>query len=282
MLGKSQAPSRKDAEAKGWLEALGAQALGAYQLVVGLLSILSAALRSSIAPGKGAAEVCRALTIRQIFYTSFQTLSMVSVVALLIGATLVAQTELLGGTIHRDIAARIVVAIILREVAPLVTAIIVTGRSGTAIATELGVMKVNQEVIGLASLGIDPPRFLVWPRILATTLSVPLLTVFFSAAAVLGGLAVAFLMDSEGVGEWQVGVSMGLTPWDLPLLLVKSIGLGAIIGWVCSYYGLEVGVPPTEVPQKASKAIVRTLVALIAFNATMTVAFYWIVGTRLS
>jgi phospholipid/cholesterol/gamma-HCH transport system permease protein len=253
-----------------------------FEVASGLIATLVSAVRSAWTPGEGAKEVVRTLTIRQIFYTSFQALPMISVVALFVGCTLTAQTELLGGPLQRETAGRILVAGVLRELAPLVTAIIVAGRSGTAIATELGVMRVNKEILGLASMGIDPPRFLVWPRLIATTVSVPLLTVYFSAMAVLGGNITALVIDRHGLAEWQYGAMLALSPADLPLVFVKTMGLGALVGWLCSYYGLDVGASPTEVPQKASRAVVQTLLACIVYNAMITVGFYWLVGGRIA
>lgn len=264
------------------LERLGFHGVRAFRVTVALVVTLFSAWRSSLAPGRGAKAVCRSLAIRQIFYTSFQALRMISIIALFIGATLTAQSELLGGPLQRETTGRILVAVVLREVAPLVTAIIVAGRTGTAIATELGVMRVNSEILGLASLGIDPPRFVVWPRIVATTVSVPVLTVFFSAMAMLGGYLSLFLIDSHALAEWQHGAMMGLTPLDLPAMLVKTVGLGGLVGWLCCYYGLDVGVSPTEVPQKASKAVVQTMMACIVYNALVTLAFYGIMGGRFS
>jgi phospholipid/cholesterol/gamma-HCH transport system permease protein len=263
------------------LEELGARVLGVGRLARGLYVTWVSAFRAAKAPGAAAQAVCRSIALRQVFYTGFQAVSLISVVAFFVGATMIVQTELLGGALNRETAGRVLVAIVLRELAPLVTAIIVAGRSGTAIATELGVMRVNSEVLALASLGIDPPRFLVWPRIVATLVSVPLLTVYFSAMAVFGGLVAAVLMDPSGIGDWQAGLAMGLTPMDVPLLLTKGLGLGAIVGWLCSYYGLQVGVSPTEVPIQASRAVVQTLLACIVVNAVWTVLFYWFFGARL-
>lgn len=264
------------------LHSVGASVVHQIGVTRGLISTLVSALQSVFTPGAGAREVVRSLTIRQIFYTSFQALPMIGAVAFFIGATLTAQTEILGGALQRETAGRILVAVIFREFAPLVTAIIVAGRSGTAIATELGVMRVNKEILGLASLGIDPPRFLVWPRIVATTLSIPLLTIYFSAIAIISGNFTAFLMDQHGVADWQTGAMMALGPADLPLLLTKTLGLGGLVGWLCCYYGLDVGASPTEIPQKASRAVVQTLLACIIYNAVVTIAFYWVVGGSLA
>jgi phospholipid/cholesterol/gamma-HCH transport system permease protein len=273
-------PPERSPTDTSFFENLGRSALGFAEVSRRLAGTWTSAFRSASAPGVGADNVCRGIALRQIFYTSFQALGLISMVAAFIGATLIVQTELLGA-VERETAGRFLVAIVLRELAPLVTAILVAGRSGTAIATELGVMRVNYEVLALASLGIDPPRFLVWPRIVATLISVPILTVYFSALAVLGGFSAAFIMDPAGAGDWLAGISMGLTPMDVPLFLTKSLGLGGIVGWLSCYYGLDVGVSPTEVPIKASRAVVQTLLACIAFNMLATIAFYWLIGTRL-
>jgi len=264
------------------LAGVGARALHYYDVSVALTATLISALRSTLVPGVGARDVTRSLAVRQIFYTSFQALPMISAVALFVGTTLTAQTELLGGPLQRETAGKILVAAVLRELAPLVTAIIVAGRSGTAIATELGVMRVQKEIHALASVGIDPPRFLVWPRLVATTVSVPILTIYFSAIAVIAGNVTALIIDSHGLSEWQQGAMLALTPADLPLVLIKTVGLGGLVGWLCSYYGLDVGVSPTEVPQKASRAVVQTLLACIAYNTTVTVVFYWLMGGTLA
>lgn len=261
-----------------WVEQIGAQALSLLHVTRGLITTFSSAFSSASAPGNGARLVCRGIVTRQIYYTSFQALGLISVVALFIGATLIVQTELLGGPLNRETASRVLVAIVLRELAPLLTSILVTGRSGTAIATELGVMRVDSEVLALASLGIDPPRFLVWPRMVATMVSVPILTVYFSALALMSGYAAAWMMNSQGVGDWESGAAMGLTLFDLPLFLMKSAGLGCLVGWICCYYGMQVGASPTEVPQKASRAVIHTLLACIIFNALVTAAFYAVVG----
>ena len=264
------------------IQSLGARALHNVQVARGLITTLESALRSVSTPGEGAKAVVSDLTVRQIFYTGFQTLPIISAVATFVGATFTAQTELLGGPLQRETAGKVLVAVVLRELAPLVTAIIVAGRSGTAIATELGMMRVNSEVLALASVGIDPPRYLVWPRLLATTLSVPILTIYFSAVAVISGNLTAFLIDSHGLAEWQTGALLALSPVDLPLVVVKTVGLGLLVGWLCCYYGLDVGASPTEVPQKASRAVVQSLLACIAYNATITVLFYWLVGGQLA
>lgn len=264
--------------APGVVQQVGKETLGWYYTLRGLVAMLSEALGSNFVPGKAAAEVTRGITIRQIFFTGFEALPLVSVVAALVGATIILQTQLVAAALPGEILGQILVAVVLREMAPLITAVVVAGRSGTAIATELGNMKANDEILGLASLGIDPMRIIVWPRLSGTVISVLVLTVYFGAIAIMSGYAVSLLMGVSTLGDLQGGFGSALVPWDLPLFFVKGVGLGTIVGWLCCFFGMEVQGSPTEVPRRASQAVVMSLLACVVFNTLVTAIFYYVVG----
>lgn len=243
-----------------------------------LMSTLLTALAAPFVPGKAAAMVSRRITVRQIFFTGFEALPLVSVIAFLVGATIILQTQLMAAALPGEVIGQILVAVVLRELAPLVTAVVVAGRSGTAMATELGNMQVNSEILGLASLGIDPPRFIVMPRLVGTVISVLVLTVYFGAIAIIGGYLIGWLMGASSFTALQSGFAAAVTPADLPLFILKGVGLGTIVGWLCCHFGLEVQKSPTEVPQRASHAVVMSLLTCVCYNTAVTAGFYWIVG----
>jgi phospholipid/cholesterol/gamma-HCH transport system permease protein len=180
-----------------------------------------------------------------------------------------------------ELLGKILVAVALRELAPLITAIIVAGRSGTAIATELGNMKVNYEVLALSSLGIDPPRFIVLPRIVASVVSVVVLMVYFSVVAVLTAALLGQSVLGPSPVELRSGIARALLPHDLVLFVSKGVGLGTILGWFACHYGLKVKSSPTEVPRQASAAVVKTLLGCVAYDTALTVLFYWLAGPPL-
>src|SRR6185436_19730896 len=153
-----------------------------------------------------------------------------------IGATIIIQTGIMAPATTGEMLGKILVAVVVRELAPLATAIVVAGRSGTAIATELGNMKVNSEILALSSLGIDPPRYVVLPRLTAAVVSVLVLMVYFSVVAIFGAFVVAQLTADASWGSLYAGVSRGVMPFDLALFLLKGIGLGTIVGWLCCHY----------------------------------------------
>jgi phospholipid/cholesterol/gamma-HCH transport system permease protein len=260
---------------------LGKSALDEYRRAQALLATLGAAVLSWRTPGVAAARVVRRVLLTQIFYTGFQAVGLIGTIAVLLGATIVIQTKLMVPAADANLIGKVMIAVVLRELAPLITAIVVAGRSGTAIATELGNMKVSSEILALTSLGIDPPRFIVMPRLVAAIASVLLLMVYFAAVSLAGTAAVGIALANLGLESLQSGLSSAVTPYDLVLFLVKGMGLGTIVGWLSCHYGLEVKSSPTEVPQMASRAVVMSLLGCVAFNTLATALFYWTVGPPL-
>ena len=261
----------------GWLGAVGHSAIQWFLDADELIHTLSDAVLSYWAPGVAARRTVQRVIIAQIMYTGVQALSLVSAIAFLLGASIIIQTNLMAPAAG-ELIGKILVAVVLRELAPLLTAIVVAGRSGTAMATELGNMKVNSEVLALSSLGIDPPRYIVLPRLIASIVSVLVLMIYFSVVAIFGAFVVAQLTANATWGSLYSGVSRGVLPFDLGLFLVKGVGLGAIVGWLCCHYGLQVKSSPTEVPQKASRAVVMSLLCGVVYSTFVTAMFYWIVG----
>ncbi len=124
----------------------------------------------------------------QIYFTGWQALPLISVLALSSGSVVIIQasTQLsfLGGS---DMIGDLLILIVLREVAPLLTALIVIARSGTAVASEIGTMKVNNEIEALEAMGINPLSYIVFPRLLGGVISVVCLAFYFTLIAFFGG-----------------------------------------------------------------------------------------------
>jgi phospholipid/cholesterol/gamma-HCH transport system permease protein len=273
-------PQRPDSDRVSLIGRLGGATVSYWRFYSRLFLTLGRALSSAFEPGLAASVVSRRVMIRQVFFTGFEALPLVSVMALLVGATIIIQAQLVS-PLPGEVLGKVLVAVVLREVAPLTTALVVAGRSGTAMATELGNMKVNDEVLGLVSLGINPYRFIVFPRLVGTVISVLVLTVYFGTLAIIGGWAVTAVIGRTSFTAMQSGFTDALLPLDLPLFVLKGCGLGVIVGWLCCHFGLEVGASPTEVPQRASQAVVFGMLACVVFNTLLTVGFYWIAGPPL-
>jgi phospholipid/cholesterol/gamma-HCH transport system permease protein len=160
-----------------------------------------------------------------------------------------------------------------RELAPLMTAIIVCGRSGAAFAAELGTMKVNEEVDALRALGLPPFGWLVVPRVLALVLVLPQLTLLADFVGITGGLMVASLdLDVPPVGYFNETL-IAVAPWDLLSGLIKSVVFAFAIGLIACQQGLATTGGAEGVGKRTTTSVVTTLFVLVALDATFTVLF---------
>ncbi len=270
-------PRADEAREAGWVGRVGRRALASFSDFGALLRTLSGAFSADLAPGVAARRLVHGIITTQVMFTGVQALSLVSVIGLLIGASIIIQTNMMMPA-DGELIGRVLVAVVLRELAPLITAIVVAGRSGTAIATELGNMKVNSEVLALSSLGVDPLRYVVLPRLVACVVSVVALMIYFSIVSLSGAFLIGILWSGASLSSFQQGVAGSVMPHDLVLFLVKGVGLGTIVGWLSCHFGLEVKSSPTEVPQQASRAVVMSLLGCVVYNTALTAGFYWLVG----
>ncbi len=263
-----------------WVERIGRQAISSLSETWSLFATLKDALASDFAPGVAAKRLVHSIMLTQVMFTGVQALSLVSAIGLLIGASIIIQTNMMMPA-DGELIGRVLVAVVLRELAPLITAIVVAGRSGTAIATELGNMKVNSEVLALSSLGIDPLRYVVLPRMVGCVVSVVALMIYFSIVSLSAAFAIGIVASGASLSSFQQGVAGSVMPHDLALFFAKGLGLGTIVGWLSCHFGLQVNSSPTEVPQQASRAVVMSLLGCVVYNTALTAGFYWLVGPPL-
>ena len=219
----------------------------------------------------------RAVFARQVLFTGVEALRFVSLVAFLTGISVVVQVQVwLGKAGQSAMLGSVLIAVILREVAPLLVNFIVIGRSGTAIAVELANMKVFGEIKVLEAQGLDALLYLAIPRALAFALSVFCLTIWFTIVAFVSGYAFGILF---GVGATDPVIFMntvlkGLHPADVYNLLAKTLVPGLFTAGICIMEGLSVRHSITEVPQAATRAVVRSIAALFIISAIVSVLTY--------
>ena len=219
----------------------------------------------------------RTVFARQVLFTGVEALRFVSLVAFLTGISVVVQAQVwLGKAGQSEMLGAVLIAVILREVAPLLVNFIVIGRSGTAIAVELATMKVFGEIKVLEAQGLDTLLYLAIPRALAFALSVFCLTIWFTIVAFVSGYAFGILF---GIGAADPVIFMntvlkGLHPADVYNLLAKTLVPGLVTACICIMEGLSVRYSITEVPQAATRAVVRSIAALFIISAIVSVLTY--------
>jgi phospholipid/cholesterol/gamma-HCH transport system permease protein len=155
----------------------------------------------------------------------------------------------------------------VREFAPLVTAIIVTGRTGAAIAAELGTMQAGAEIDVLQAMGVSPTRFLVVPRVAALTIVMPVLTLIAMFVGMVGGMIVADVsLRLSPVSFWLRAIER-LSAVDFVRGLVKSVAFAWIIGFAGAHLGLRSRRDASGVGSAATRAVVAAVFWIIAFDA---------------
>lgn len=173
-----------------------------------------------------------------------------------------------------DMVANLVAVAIIRELAPLLTAIIVAGRFGSAIAAELGTMKVSQEIDALTVMGIDPISFLVIQRLFALFIALPCLTIFANLMGILGGLVVAVGTLEISVQGYLVDSLRALALEDIVASLVKAFVFAGIIGLVGCQQGLQTRGGAEAVGRSTTASVVRSIVLIIGADLFVTAFFY--------
>lgn len=205
----------------------------------------------------------------------FDSFPLVTLILFLVGMIMALQSayqlEQLGAL---NLVANLVAVSVSRELAPLLGAIIVAGRVGSAIAAELGTMRVEQEIDALEVMGIDPVSYLVVPRIVALAICLPCLTIFGDAVGILGGMAVGVGMLDMGSSGYLAATFDSLVMKDVVTGLVKAVAFALIIGLVGCYQGLETRGGAEEVGRSTTTAVVRSILLVIAADLLVTALFY--------
>ena len=163
---------------------------------------------------------------------------------------------------------------VVRELGPLMTAIIVCGRSGASFAAELGTMKVSEEIDALQTLGFGPVRYLVLPRVFALMLVMPFLTLFADLIGMLGGMVVGLLSLDLTISGYLIETKKALAFWDVGSGLLKSVVFAVAIAVVSCQQGFATTGGAEGVGRRTTASVVAILFALILIDAGFTVFFY--------
>ena len=220
-------------------------------------------------------QVAYKVLILQILFTGVEALSIVSLIALSIGAVIIVE----GGSIlprfgQTSLLYSILIVVITRELGPILTAFVITARSGTAIATELGNMVVSHEIEAYISVGINPISYLVVPRILGVTISVMALTIYFNFFGLFGSFLVAQLIHPVPFLEYFRSLLRTIQLRDILSMVVKSFVFGVIISVVATFQGFKVSASVTEIPRAAIKAVGQGFVLCFLADALITLIYY--------
>ncbi|MCZ6479625.1 MAG: ABC transporter permease [candidate division NC10 bacterium] len=250
---------------------VGKGTIAAVEEAKGMLAFLGEALLAFLTFLRGKARFRRSDLFLIIQESGANALGIVTLISFLVGLIL----AFMGGIQLRQFAAEIYVANLvglgmIREMAPIMTGIIMAGRTGAAFAAQLGTMQVNEEIDALKVLGLSPMEFLVLPRMLALVLMMPLLTLYADLVSILGGLVVA-----QGFGisatEYLIQTMKAVHLHDLAVGLFKSAVFGVIVAVSGCLRGIQCGRSAQAVGEATTSAVVMAIVLIITLDGILAV-----------
>ena len=217
-------------------------------------------------------------SVEQMVVIGVNSIPLIAMLSMIVGMILALQ----GAYVLRPFGAAIYVADLVgvtmtRELAPLVTAIIVTGRSGSAFAAEIGTMKVSEEVDALVTIGLNPIKFLVVPKLLAIIVMQPCLTMISNVVSMLGGLVVGISIIEFGMIRYVNQTFRALVLQDITTGLIKSLVFAIIIAIVGCYEGFQVEGGAEGVGVHTTASVVKSIVLIILADLLVTAFFFFFV-----
>jgi len=227
---------------------------------------------------RAAGRVVHPLIFAELWRAGVRLLPMVGFIAAALGLVIVGQTVgLLARLGAQEYIGLVMVTVLVRELGPLLTAILVLARAGTTTVVELGTARALGEVEALESLGIDPVQYLVMPRVIALAAAVFCLTTYLVGIAIGCGWLFAFLQDVPlPVGTYFGQISAALRWQDFVLFALKTVGFGVIVAVVNCYHGLARPLRVEEVSGVTARAVVETVVACMLLDAVFIVAYIFV------
>lgn len=164
---------------------------------------------------------------------------------------------------------------IIRELGPVLTALMVTGRAGSAICAEIGIMRIDEQIDALECMAIDPYAYLITPRLVASIIAFPLLTSFFDVVGMFGGYVIGVQLLGVNEGAYIEGIQKSVEWADVYMGILKSLCFSVIVIWISTYKGFFAGVDegsygPEQVGRATTNAVVVSSIFVLVGDYVVT------------
>jgi phospholipid/cholesterol/gamma-HCH transport system permease protein len=256
------------------LREIGRRTFGAREEILDGLAFLGAVV---LAAGRAFGSVKRLRlpsVVRHVWDTGVTAVPIVALIAFLISVIVAyigaQQLRKFGGEIF---VVDLVTVAVLRELGVLLTAIIVAGRSGSAYAAELGVMKLNEEVDALRAIGMDPTEVLVLPRVLGLVIALPVLTVIADAMGLAGGALLSWYLVDIPFNQYLERMQGSIAEWTFWVGIVKAPVFAFLIAMIGTLRGMQVRSSSRELGRLTTVAVVQSIFLVILADAVFAVIF---------
>jgi phospholipid/cholesterol/gamma-HCH transport system permease protein len=256
----------------GWLHALGRETFLSAQGVGTFLHFLGEAFVILLYTLRHPSNIRARAIVAHIFSTGIEALPIIAISAFLIGVVVAYQSIVQLQKFGADIFIVDTIGISLtRELAPLITAIVVAGRSGSAFTAQLGAMKMTQEIDAMKTMGFDPFIFLVWPRIFALMIVLPLLIFFADIIGIFGGMVIAQTQSHISFSEFTHRLQGALPIKHYIIGIVKGPFFAFLIATVSTYRGFQVSLNTESIGRYTTKSVVNAIFLVIACDALFSI-----------
>jgi phospholipid/cholesterol/gamma-HCH transport system permease protein len=267
-------PPRRSRSRHGFLTAVGVEVLSAVRSIGEMVGFLGETIQAVLAALRGTARFRWVDLFQVVQENGPAALPIVGLVNFLVGMII----AFIGAIQLERFAAEIYVANlvgigVVREMGPMMTAIILAGRTGAAFAAQLGTMQVNEEISAFRTMGIPPMQFLVLPRVLALILMVPLLVLYADVIGIFGGAVVALIKLHLSLTLFYEQLVGAVTVTDWIGGLIKAAVFGVIIVLSGCLRGMQAARSASAVGRAATSAVVTSIVFIIATDAIFTIIY---------
>ncbi|MBQ6058224.1 MAG: ABC transporter permease [Treponema sp.] len=252
---------------------LGAYVLSEFNSVPYVLGFIGKTFRESFAFLR--TKSSRKILIMQLLFTFIEALPLIAIISTAIGTAIyILGDKFLSSIGQSQLIYNLLSIVVTLELGPVIVAFIVTARSATAIATEIGGMVTSHQIESYISCGVDPISHLVSPRFLGVTMSVFFLNLYFSFCGLLGPAVIQFIINPANVVNFVQGVLSSITVKVLFTSILKSVLFGMIISICATYYGFSVERSSTEIPVVGISAVGKSVLGIILVDVFIIVLFY--------
>ncbi len=243
---------------------------------VSFLSLAADAFTWSLGGARRTSKVRKGAAWTEASIMGAQALPIVGLIALLIGVVVALQSAYqlrqFGGTLY---VANLLAVSMTREMGPLMTAIIVAGRSGASIAAEIATMQVSDEIAALRTMGLSPVRYVVVPKLQGMTLSLPALVVYANVVGIVGGFAVALFYLDLSPNIYFSQAWGALVPLDILTGMLKALVFGWLIVLIAAFEGFQAHGGAESVGAATTHSVVQGIFWVIVADAVFSVVFYF-------
>jgi len=222
--------------------------------------------------------------IMQTFFTAVEIFPILFIVATLFGTIVIIEVISMMSKIgFADFVGSMIVVVIIRELGPILTAFLIAGRSGSSLTTYIGSMVINSEVDALATMGVNPIRFLVMPSLVGGCIAMFIMNIFFSASAIFAGYLVtkgAIIITGNIMNiqlTWSylsTEILNAITITDFIFIILKPLTFGAIITTNACYQALNIQRDVRQVPKAVSRSVIKSFLYVVVADVILSVFYF--------